>query len=104
MNRPGGGLSFEDYRHHPKTTNDHWYFAVEQSWRREIREEVNVEVGRLDYLLDMAYLRADGVPVIILSFFGPYKSQGIYNWIAISLITGGSPGHKRQTWMSLRDC
>jgi len=71
---PGGGLETDDYINTKKTTKDHWYFAIENSLRREVREEVNLEVGKVSYLLDIAFIRSDGIPVIILSFYCPYKS------------------------------
>jgi len=71
---PGGGLETDDYTNTKKTTNDHWYFAIEKSLRREIKEESNLEVGKLTYLLDIAFIRPDGVPVIILSYYAPYES------------------------------
>jgi len=42
--------------------------------RREIKEETNLEVAKIKYLLDIAFIRADGIPVIILSFYCPYQS------------------------------
>lgn len=71
---PGGGLETDDYTNTPKTTADIWYFAVENALRREIREEVGLEVGKVDYLLDMAFIRPDNVPVVILSYYAPYTS------------------------------
>lgn len=71
---PGGGLEIDDYINTPKTTGDHWYFAVENSLRREIKEECNLETGKIKYLLDMAFIRPDNTPVVILSFYCPYKS------------------------------
>lgn len=71
---PGGGLETDDYINTPKTTNDHWYFGIERSLRREIIEECNLEVGRMKYLLDIIFIRSDGIPSIILSFYCPYKS------------------------------
>lgn len=71
---PGGGLETDDYTKTPKTTTDHWYFAVENSLRREIKEEADIEVGKMKYLLDIAFIRPDNVPAIILSFYCPYKS------------------------------
>jgi len=71
---PGGGLEVDDYINTPKTTRDHWYFAIENSLRREIKEECNLEVGKLKYLLDITFIRPDGIPAVILSFYAPYKS------------------------------
>jgi 8-oxo-dGTP pyrophosphatase MutT (NUDIX family) len=71
---PGGGLEVSDYINLSKTTSDHWYFAVEESLRREIKEEVNLEVGKLKYLCSITFIRPDGIPVLILSYFAPYKS------------------------------
>ena len=70
---PGGGLEIDDYINTPKTTHDHWYFAIEKSLRREIKEEVNLEVGRLHYLLDIAVILPNLVPGIILSYYCDYK-------------------------------
>ncbi len=69
-----GGLEVDDYINIPKTTKDHWYFAIENSLRREVKEECNLEVGKIKYLLDMVFIRSDGVPAVILSFYGSYKS------------------------------
>jgi len=71
---PGGGLEVDDYINTSKTTGDHWYFAIENSLRREIKEEANLEVGKIKYLLDMVFIKPDGTPAIILSFYCPYKS------------------------------
>ncbi len=71
---PGGGLETEDYVNAPKTTKDHWYFAIENSLRREIKEECGLQVGKLEYLLDIAFIKPDGTPAIILSFYSPYQS------------------------------
>ncbi|MFH1193761.1 MAG: NUDIX domain-containing protein [bacterium] len=72
---PGGGLETDDYVNTPPTTPDgQWYYALAFSLRREIKEEVNLEVGFIKYLLDLAFIRPDGIPVITLSFYAPYKS------------------------------
>jgi len=71
---PGGGLTIDDYINLPKTTSDYWYFALENSLRREIKEEAGIEVGKINYLCDMTFIRPDNIPVIILSFYAPYKS------------------------------
>ena len=86
---PGGGLETDDYINLPKTTKDHWYFAIEKSLRREIKEECNLEVEKIKYLLDIAFINPNGVPVIILSFYCSYKSGEVkldednidYKWV-----------------------
>ncbi len=42
--------------------------------RREVKEECNLEIGKIKYLLDIAYIRPYGFPEVILSFYTPYKS------------------------------
>src|SRR3989344_3894975 len=74
---PGGGLTVDDYINEPKTTSDHWYFAVENSLRREIKEEAGIEAGKISYLCDMTFIRPDNIPVVVLSFHAPYKSGDI---------------------------
>jgi 8-oxo-dGTP pyrophosphatase MutT (NUDIX family) len=71
---PGGGLEVDDYINTPKTTHDHWYFTIENSLRREIKEETSLEVGKIKYLLDIVFIKPDGIPTVILSFYCPYKS------------------------------
>lgn len=71
---PGGGLEIDDYIDTPKTTKNAWYFAIEKTLRREIKEEVNLEVGKTKYLLDIVFIRPDNIPVVTLSFYCPYKS------------------------------
>jgi 8-oxo-dGTP pyrophosphatase MutT (NUDIX family) len=59
--------------------------------RREIKEEVNLEVKKLSYLLDMVFIRPDGIPVITLSFWAHYKSGKVkldedsidYKWVTL---------------------
>ena len=74
---PGGGLEVDDYIGLPKTTHDHWYFAIEKSLKREIKEEVNLEITKIKYLLDIVFIRPDGIPGIILSFYCDYKSGDV---------------------------
>ncbi len=71
---PGGGLEVDDYINTPKTTKDAWYFALEKSLRREVKEEAGLEVGDLKYLLDLAFIRPDDIPVITFSFWAEHQS------------------------------
>lgn len=72
---PGGGLSMDDYDHLPSTSDNHsqWYNVVEEALRREAREEAGVEIEKPEYLLDLVFIRPDGVPCLVLSYFAKYS-------------------------------
>ena len=78
---PGGGLETSDYMSqeatYQNTESPQWYNAVENTLRREIREEVGVEVDDVQYLLDLAFIRPDGIPAIVLSFYCKYVSGDV---------------------------
>jgi 8-oxo-dGTP pyrophosphatase MutT (NUDIX family) len=75
---PGGGLSTDDYTSRPQTHgNAGWYGSVEAALRREVREEVNVEIGEASFLLDLTFIRPDGIPVLVLSYRAPYVSGDV---------------------------
>ena len=86
---PGGGLEATDYISSPKTTSDAWYFAVENSLKREIKEEVGLEVGEINYLLSLTFIRPDNMPVVTLSYYCDWKSGEVklneenidYKWV-----------------------
>ena len=75
---PGGGLETKDYIDreptHINSESPQWYNAVEHTLRREIREEVGLEVSDPQYLLDLTFVRPDGIPAIVLSFYCKYES------------------------------
>ena len=78
---PGGRLETNDYVNSPKEAKDYWYNVLEKTLRREVKEEAGIEVGELKYLCDMTFIRPDNIPVVILSFYAPYKSAMIWNCI-----------------------
>ncbi|MEK7647022.1 MAG: hypothetical protein AAB378_01435 [Patescibacteria group bacterium] len=71
---PGGKLVTHEYKDVPKTTKDAWYNIVEWVLRKEIKEEVNLEIANPHYLCDLIFMRPDGYPVVTLSYWGDYKS------------------------------
>ncbi len=72
---PGGGLSIDDYINDPPThVGFQWYYSLEKTLRREVREEVNIEIEKPEYLLDLTFIRPDNIPVITLSFYAKYAS------------------------------
>ena len=86
---PGGGLEVDDYINTPKTNSDSWYFPVTNTLEREVKEEVNLEINNIRYLLDITFIRSDGIPVVILSYYCDYKSGEVklnnesidYKWV-----------------------
>ena len=93
---PGGGLETTDYMSREATFQNsespQWYNAVESALRREIKEEAGVEVTDIKYLLDVAFIRPDGIPVVVLSFYAKYESGEVvldedsddFAWVAAS--------------------
>ncbi|MEQ1500502.1 MAG: NUDIX domain-containing protein [Parcubacteria group bacterium] len=70
---PGGGLTVDDYINtKPATSAGQWYGALSSSLVREIKEEVNLEVGKPELLTDLTFIRLDGIPVICFTYFAPY--------------------------------
>lgn len=68
---PGGKLNTDDYINTPQTNgNAGWYGAVEKTLRREVMEEVNIEIGKPEYLLDLTFMTPKG-PVLVLSYYAP---------------------------------
>ena len=70
---PGGRLEVADYERFPKDTNVHWYNIVGKVLRREVKEEVGLEIENVDYLTSIA-MAVGKYPSIILSFIADYKS------------------------------
>ncbi|HEY4508913.1 MAG TPA: NUDIX domain-containing protein [Candidatus Paceibacterota bacterium] len=76
---PGGGLNIDDYIDTPTDTEGapQWYGALENSMKREIKEEVNLEIGKCELLTDLTFVRGDGIPCICFSYYTPYISGSV---------------------------
>lgn len=90
---PGGGLNVDDYINKPKSYGaPQWYGALEATLMREVQEEVNVKIGKPKYLLDLTFIRPDGIPVLVLSYYAPYVSGDVkldedaveYRWVTLA--------------------
>ncbi len=74
---PGGGLNIDDYvNSKPSVIGEHpqWYRVIEDCLKREVKEEVDLEIEKPQYLLDLTFIRPDGIPVLVLSYYAKYKS------------------------------
>ncbi len=71
---PGGKLEQTDYKNRKHDTSaGQWYNVVEDALRREIKEEVGLEIGKINYLASLTFIRPDGVPALVLSMFADHK-------------------------------
>jgi 8-oxo-dGTP pyrophosphatase MutT (NUDIX family) len=72
---PGGGLETDDYTLANPTHEGYinqWYNVLGVSLRREVMEEVGLEIGDPTPVCDLAFIRPDGVPVLVLSYMAPW--------------------------------
>src|SRR3989344_4916567 len=79
---PGGGLNIEDYIHTPQSTSaGQWYGALEKALRREIKEEVSLEVEKPEFFTDFTFITPDGIPVLGFTYFAKCisKDVSLYN-------------------------
>ncbi|MFQ5475133.1 MAG: NUDIX domain-containing protein [Candidatus Nanoarchaeia archaeon] len=66
---PGGRLEMSEYTSRPNDAGSLWYNVVEDLVRREVKEEVNLDIGPVKYLTSCSFIRPNGMPTVIMSFF-----------------------------------
>ena len=72
---PGGKFEPSDYAALPKDTVNAWYNVFERTVRREVREEVGLEIKDIEYLTSIVAEYGPGSPhTIILSLIANYDS------------------------------
>lgn len=89
---PGGKLEQKDYKDRKQDTDaGQWYNVVESLLRREVKEEVGLEIDKIKYLTSLTFIRPDGIPSFVLSMFADYKDgevilgEGLtdYKWVTL---------------------
>jgi 8-oxo-dGTP pyrophosphatase MutT (NUDIX family) len=87
---PGGKLETDDYIDLPKDTTHYWYNVLEQVLRREVMEEVGLDIENIEYVTSLATVHKDGNPSLVISCLADYKSGKVtlkpdetdeYKWV-----------------------
>lgn len=88
---PGGKLDKEDYASLHKNSAGLYYHVLESVVKREVKEEVNLDVKDIDYVTSIVFEREGGVPTMIISLSCKYLSGDVkldtdsvdYAWVDI---------------------
>jgi 8-oxo-dGTP diphosphatase len=89
---PGGKLETEDYINLPKDTENYWYNVLEQVLRREVKEEVGLDIKNIEYVTSLATVHDDGSPSLVISCVADYSGGDIllqknetdkYEWVSV---------------------
>lgn len=74
---PGGKLETDDYINLPKETENYWYNVLEKVLRREVKEEVSIEIENIEYVTSLATVHDDSAPSLVISCMADYVSGEI---------------------------
>jgi len=93
---PGGKLKVLDYLMKKKDTKDHWYNVLENLVRKEMREEVGLDMTEIGYVTSLVYVREDGIPSLIISLWGKPVGDEVrlsselseYKWVSLEEAKG----------------
>lgn len=89
---PGGKLEQSDYtKRTPDTSAGQWYNVFEELLRREVMEEVGLHIKNIRYLANLAFIRSDGIPTLVISLFADYDKGDVklsselteYAWVTL---------------------
>ena len=74
---PGGKLETDDYVNFPKESEYYWYNVLEKVLRKEVRDEVGVEIDNIEYVTSLARVHEDKNPSLVISCMADYVSGDI---------------------------
>ena len=88
---PGGKLEVLDYALRDKDTSIHWYNVLEDLGKREVLEEVGLEIKNIEYVTSLVYIRPDNIPSLIISLWAEPIGEQIklcpalteYKWVSL---------------------
>ena len=93
---PGGKLEVLDYVLREKDTGSHWYNVIEDLSKREVKEEVGIDIENLDYVTSLVYIRSDKIPSLIISLWAESTEGDVrlcdalteYKWVSLEEAKG----------------
>ena len=74
---PGGKLEVLDYVLREKDTPHHWYNVFENLIKREVSEEVGLEIENIGYVTSLVYIRPVKIPCMIVSLYADAKTDKV---------------------------
>lgn len=89
---PGGHLETIDYNNFPKDIENGWYNVLERALKREVKEEVGLDINNIEYLTSLVAIYGDSPPVLIISCTTNYISGKVklqegetdkYAWVSL---------------------
>ena len=89
---PGGKMETNDYLQLPKDTEQYWYNVLERTLRREVKEEVGIDIDNIEYVTSLATIHSDGSPSLVISCVADYMGGDVkleedesdhYAWVSL---------------------
>ncbi len=75
---PGGKLVYSEYKSFKSSAKyGQWYNLIEWLVRKEVKEEVGLQIHKPQYLCDLVFMRPDGWPVATLSYWARAKTHTV---------------------------
>ena len=89
---PGGKLETKDYTSLPRDTTDYWYNVLERVLRREVKEEVGLNIKNISYVTSLATVHEGKDPSLVISCMADWEDGEVmlqkeecddYAWVDI---------------------
>lgn len=89
---PGGKMETNDYLALPKDTEFYWYNVLERTLKREVKEEVGLDIENIEYITSLATVHDDGAPSLVISCVADHVSgevklqegeADVFEWVSL---------------------